>query len=553
VTPLTPSLPGYRDVELIAHGTTSLVFRAVQERLDRTVAIKLLLVDQADTTREAASRELATMVRLSAQPHIVGVIDTGTTADGRPYTVMEFCEGGSYAQILAGRGPLPVDEVVEVGTAIGEALHAAHQAGVIHRDVKPSNILRSRFGPALADFGIARAPDELSGTLTREMMTPHHASPEALLHQAQSAPSDVYSLASTMWTLLTGHPPFAGPSRPALDLLAFRDRVLNEQLPVMPRKDVPAWLVAEVSRAMSKLPAQRHGSAREFADALRRGALGLGQPTTQAVPRDLPTTPTAAAPAPLIAGPIVHEPGLPPAAWPVWGPPPGAAMPPPATTPASHSTPSPAAPSPSSPPPPPPPVPVTSLAEDPDGGWAGALPMVAPAPPPPRPAPAERPRADFRPPPPPPPRRRGAVVGVLLGIAVLAVIAGAVALAWGGLGRGAGPDPAAAATAVSSAPAPSGTRFVSPAASGAPLNVTLTDNRTSVTLTWTDPTGTGTVPIAISVRTSDNEYLDLVTPALGRTSAKVSRLDPKVNYCFYLTAIYSSEQLAPAAPVCTHR
>jgi hypothetical protein len=139
---------------------------------------------------------------------------------------------------------------------------------------------------------------------------------------------------------------------------------------------------------------------------------------------------------------------------------------------------------------------------------------------------------------------------------VLALIAGAVALVWGGFGRGAEPHPAAAATAVDSdgpQPAPSGTRFVSPAASGAPLNVTLTDNRTSVALSWTDPTGTGTVPIAISVRTGDGEYLDLVTPALGRTTAKISRLDPKVNYCFYLTAIYSSEQLAPAAPVCTHR
>jgi serine/threonine protein kinase len=550
VTPLTPTLPGYRDVELIAHGTTSLVFRAVQERLDRTVAIKLLLVDQAATSREAASRELATMVRLSAQPHIVGVIDTGTTADGRPYTVMEFCEGGSYAQILAERGPLPVDEVVEVGTTIGEALHAAHQAGVIHRDVKPSNILRSRFGPALADFGIARAPDELSGTLTREMMTPHHASPEALLHQAQSAPSDVYSLASTMWTLLTGHPPFAGPSRPTLDLLAFRDRVLNERLPEMPRRDAPAWLVAELSRAMSKLPAQRHGSAREFADALRRGALGLAPaPASPVAPRPITTEePVRPSPAPQ---PIVHEPGLPPAAWPVWGPPPPPAPPTPASPPVSPL----AVPQPS---------PVTSLAEDPDGGWAGALPLAPPLPP--RPAPTERPRtpaerprppADFRRVPPPPPRRRGALVGVLLGCAVLAVIVGAVALVWGGLGRGAGPDPAAAATGPAdpdvSRPAPSGTRFVSPAASGAPANVTLTDNRTSVTLHWTDPTGTGTVPIAISVRTSDGEYLDLVTPAPGRTSAKVSRLNPKVNYCFYLTAIYSSEQLAPAAPVCTHR
>src|SRR5215470_1647394 len=258
--PLLPSLPGYDNPQLIAHGTTALVFRAIQTRLNRLVAIKVITVDTGSLPINA-ERELATTVALSSQPHIVSIIDTGVTEDDRPYIVMEYCEGGSYAQILRHRGPLPVDDVVEVGTKIGEALHAAHQAGIVHRDVKPSNILRSRFGPALTDFGIARAPDELGGTLTREMMTPHHASPEALLHQAQSGLSDVYSLASTMWTLLVGHPPFVDPTRPAVDMYLFRDRVLNDPVPAMDRADVPAWLVAEMRRAMAKLPADRHASA----------------------------------------------------------------------------------------------------------------------------------------------------------------------------------------------------------------------------------------------------------------------------------------------------
>jgi serine/threonine protein kinase len=79
-------------------------------------------------------------VALSSQPHIVSIIDTGVTADGRQYIVMEYCEGGSYAQILRQAGPLPIEDVIEVGVKIGEALHAAHQAGIVHRDVKPSNI-----------------------------------------------------------------------------------------------------------------------------------------------------------------------------------------------------------------------------------------------------------------------------------------------------------------------------------------------------------------------------------------------------------------------------
>jgi len=312
---LTPTLPGYRELELIAHGTTSLVFRAVQERLERTVAIKLLLVDQAVTTPEAVARELATMVRLSAQPHIVSIIDTGVTDAGQPYTVMDFCEGGSYAQILSDHGPLHVDDVTEVGIKIGEALHAAHGVGIIHRDVKPSNILRSQFGPALADFGIARAPEELASTLTREMMTPHHASPEALLHQAQSGPSDVYSLASTMWALLVGHPPYVDPRHPPQDLNAFRDRVLHDPLPALDRADIPDWLIAELTRAMAKLPAERHGSALEFAIALRRGALGL---PPQSTPVRLAATRPGPGPArfgsaplrPAVLGPTLLRPAL---------------------------------------------------------------------------------------------------------------------------------------------------------------------------------------------------------------------------------------------------
>src|SRR5882757_6811916 len=179
--PLLPALPGYDNPELIAHGTTALVFRANQTRLNRSVAIKVITADSGSIPVNA-ERELATTVALSSQPHIVSIIDTGVTADDRPYIVMEYCEGGSYAQILRQQGPLSVEDVLK----IGEALHAAHQVGIVHRDVKPSNILRSRFGPALTDFGIARAPDELGSTLTREMLTPYYASPEALKQETQT-------------------------------------------------------------------------------------------------------------------------------------------------------------------------------------------------------------------------------------------------------------------------------------------------------------------------------------------------------------------------------
>ena len=107
--PLLPALPGYDCVELIAHGTTALVFRARQARLNRLVAIKVITADTGSVPVNAA-RELATTVALSSQPHIVSIIDTGVTDDDRPFIVMEYCEGGSYGQILRRQGPLPVDE-----------------------------------------------------------------------------------------------------------------------------------------------------------------------------------------------------------------------------------------------------------------------------------------------------------------------------------------------------------------------------------------------------------------------------------------------------------
>ena len=311
---LIPGLHGYTDLQLIAHGSTAMVFRATQIRLNRTVAIKRLLVDDVMTTAANVARELETTVALSSQPHIVSIIDTGVTDDGSPYIVMEYCEGGSYAQILKRRGPLPLDEVLEVGVKIGEALHAAHEVGIIHRDVKPPNILRSRFGPALTDFGIARAADDGGvATSTLDKLTPQHASPEAMLRGSQSGLSDLYSLASTMWNLLVGRAPFADPDQPRLDPLAFRQRVLDDPAPRVPRDDVPEWLQRELIRAMAKNPGDRHASAGEFAETLRlhgsRTALTSGGPA--------PAGPRPAGPGPAGPGPAGPGPdGEPPLIWP---------------------------------------------------------------------------------------------------------------------------------------------------------------------------------------------------------------------------------------------
>ncbi|GAA5188641.1 hypothetical protein GCM10023322_39780 [Rugosimonospora acidiphila] len=292
IEPLVPDLPGYGDVTLISTGSSSLVFRAVQTRLSRTVAIKVLLVDGDSALQAMYQRELETTVLLSSQPHIVGIIDTGTTSAGNPYIVMEYCPGGSYAQILRQRGPLPVDEVVDVGMKVAEALQAAHDVGVLHRDVKPSNILRSAFGPSLADFGIARAPHMLSSTMSVNRMTPHHASPEAMRKDDQTAASDLYSLASTMWQLLTGQPPFVDAKRTDLDSL--RQRVLNEPARPVPRPDVPSWLQHELLTALAKDPAARHPSAAAFAEALRFHAYNTPTGAPASAPPAMPAGPVGA-------------------------------------------------------------------------------------------------------------------------------------------------------------------------------------------------------------------------------------------------------------------
>ncbi|WP_176611298.1 serine/threonine-protein kinase [Actinomadura sp. WMMB 499] len=276
---MTEDVPGYRVLEQVGEGGFSVVYRANQERLDRTVALKVLSVSAVD---EAAmrrfQRECKITGRLSGHPNIVTVLDTGTTRSGRPYIAMEYFEHGALSDRLAREGALGVAEVLRVGVKMAGALAATHETDVLHRDVKPQNVLLSRYGePALADFGIAGLVDSFDATHT-QAFTPHHAAPEILQGGQPGVGADIYSLGSTLYQLLADRPAFKGPPGEGIGYLMMR--IMNEPPPAIPRPDVPREVQEVIGRAMAKTPEQRYASAVEFAQALQSAQARLGLPVT---------------------------------------------------------------------------------------------------------------------------------------------------------------------------------------------------------------------------------------------------------------------------------
>ncbi|GAA4444888.1 hypothetical protein GCM10023148_51830 [Actinokineospora soli] len=204
----------YRLVERIGNGAMGVVWRGVDERLNREVAIKQLVLSPllpADEAEEAVARCLREG-RIAAKlhhPNAIGVFDV-VDADGTPWLVMEYLPSVSLANELADNGPLPVAEAARIGQQIAAALAAAHAAGIVHRDVKPGNILLGHDGTVkITDFGISRATDDVTVTKTGLIAgTPAYLSPEVAVGRDPSPASDVYSLGSTLYAAIEGEPPF---------------------------------------------------------------------------------------------------------------------------------------------------------------------------------------------------------------------------------------------------------------------------------------------------------------------------------------------------------
>jgi serine/threonine protein kinase len=213
---------------------------------------------------------------MSGHPHVVDLFDAGVTPDGHPYLIMELC-AGTYADRLA-RAPLAPVEVRDVGVKIADALAHAHALGVLHRDVKPANILHSRFGePALADFGLAVLAESRDSSLSLEVLTPAYAPPEAFRHGTPpSASSDVYALSASLYAMLRGGPPRWREDRlPSLFALI---ELFNEPIPDISGVGQPLLEVLRV--AMDNDPARRP-TAEQLRDELAaRSGEALGGATT---------------------------------------------------------------------------------------------------------------------------------------------------------------------------------------------------------------------------------------------------------------------------------
>jgi serine/threonine protein kinase len=286
----TSLIDGYDDLTEVGRGGFGIVYRASQVEFNRTVAVKVLTGVFDESARGRFERERRALGSLSGHPNIVTVYAAGFTSDGRPYIAMEFLPGGTLAERLSGRA-LSWPEAASIGIKIAGALQQAHELGVLHRDVKPENILMSAYGePKLADFGIARLEGGYatrSGVITA---TYAHAAPELLDGKPPSAASDVYSLASTVYSLITGRAPFVSAADDDT-LPAVIARIATQPPPDLRGQGVPPSVCEALEQGLAKDPAQRTASAAAFGHELQAALRAAGHR-----PEDLVVLPATASP-----------------------------------------------------------------------------------------------------------------------------------------------------------------------------------------------------------------------------------------------------------------
>lgn len=280
----------------IGRGAMGEVWRAYDQMLDRHVAVKVLVAQNADPTADSRFRLEAKTAGLLHHPHVVGVLDFGEH-DGRLFLVMELVEGDSLARLLSDDGPLPAERVAAIAAQAAAGLAVAHEQSIVHRDIKPGNLLLDADGTVkIGDFGIARFMDDPSGALTATgqiVGTSLYIAPERALGKNAGPASDVYSLGCVLYQLLTGTPPFRADTAIA---------ILHQHLdaaPVPPRERgvaLPPAFENYLLGLLAKRPEDRP-TARQAADWFSSGAW-RGRPEPLPATASEPRRAPAAAPRP---------------------------------------------------------------------------------------------------------------------------------------------------------------------------------------------------------------------------------------------------------------
>ena len=291
------TLGRYKIISEIGQGAMGVVYKAVDPIIDRTVAIKTINLNLSRQELEEYEARFQQEIKAAGRlnhPNIVTIYDVGKT-DQVAYMAMEFLEGNELKDIIASGNLMPADQVVDIIAQVADGLWFAHQQDIVHRDVKPSNIMVMKGGIAkITDFGIARLPNSAVKTMTGLILgSPRYMSPEQVIGKTIDARSDIFSLGVVLYESLTGAAPFDGDN---VNAIMYSTVNTTPPPPSQHNRGIPAMLDLIAAKAMAKLLEDRYQTIKELADDLRevRRQIDSTRPAAALRAASAPATPRPA-------------------------------------------------------------------------------------------------------------------------------------------------------------------------------------------------------------------------------------------------------------------